>query len=99
MRGVYLLHFSPAYKHAKHYTGYADDIERRVAEHQAGHGARLCEVVVEAGCEITLVRTWPDQDRTFERRLKNQHNAPKLDHFGGPPFGRYGLEVDHAHLT
>ena len=78
MRGVYLLHFSPAYKHAKHYTGYAEDIERRVAENIAGKGAHLCAVALAAGCKITLVRTWPDQSRTFERKLKNRKNAPRL---------------------
>lgn len=77
MQGVYLLHIAPAYKHARHYLGYADDIERRIAEHRAGQGARLCEVVVEAGCTLVLARTWPDQDRTFERGLKNNHNAPR----------------------
>ncbi len=76
MRGVYLLHISPAYKQARHYTGYADDIEQRIAQHQKGQGARLCEVVVEAGCTLILARIWPDQDRTFERRLKNRKNAP-----------------------
>lgn len=77
MRGVYLIHFTPAYKHARHYLGYADDIDLRLATHQAGAGARLCEVVVEAGCQLVLARVWPDQDRTFERQLKNRKNAPR----------------------
>lgn len=36
MKGVYLLHFEPRYKHAGHYLGYAEDIERRVDEHRRG---------------------------------------------------------------
>jgi len=59
MRGVYLIHFSPAYKHAKHYIGYADDIGKRLAEQQAGTGARLCQVVVAAGLRRELSRTLP----------------------------------------
>ncbi|MCE7982518.1 MAG: endonuclease [Caldilinea sp. CFX5] len=76
MQGVYLLHLSPAYKHARHYIGYADDIERRLAEHQSGTGARLTQVAIDAGSELILARTWPGADRTFERRLKNLKNAP-----------------------
>lgn len=76
--GVYLIHFSPAYKHAKHYTGYADDIGRRVAEQSKGIGARLCNVAVDAGCQVVLARIWPGKDRKFERQLKNRKNAPRL---------------------
>lgn len=74
--GVYLLHFAPSYKHARHYVGYADDIERRVAEHAAGVGARLTQVAVEAGCDLILARTWDGADRTEERRLKNTKSIP-----------------------
>ncbi|MGE3487941.1 MAG: endonuclease [Nitrospira sp.] len=74
--GVYLLHFAPAYKHAKHYMGYADDIARRFAEHQAGRGARLTQVAVEAGCELILARVWNGVDRGEERRLKNTKSMP-----------------------
>lgn len=75
--GVYLIHFSPAYKQAKHYTGYAKDIGRRVAEHQKGIGARLCAVAVDAGCQVVLARVWPGADRHFERKIKNHKNAPR----------------------
>lgn len=71
MRGCYLLHFEPRFRHAGHYLGYADDIERRVKEHQTGKsGARLPTAAVQAGCALILVRTWPDADRTVERKLK-----------------------------
>ena len=78
MTGVYLLHIVPPYKHARHYLGYADDIGARVAAHQAGHGARLTQVAVDAGCALVLVRTWPGEDRTFERSLKNRKQAPRM---------------------
>jgi predicted GIY-YIG superfamily endonuclease len=77
-KGVYLIHFVPAYKQARHYTGYADDIQRRVAQQQAGEGARLPQVAVAAGCQLLLVRVWPGADRKFERKLKKRKNAPRL---------------------
>lgn len=71
---VYLLHFDVPYRHAQHYLGYASNLDRRLAEHRAGHGARLMEVVNAAGINWALVRTW-DGDRKLERRLKNRHKA------------------------
>ena len=67
--GVYLIHFDEPYKHAAHYVGYADDIEARFELHRKGQGSRLCEVVVEAGIGLQLVRVWPGRDRHFERKL------------------------------
>jgi predicted GIY-YIG superfamily endonuclease len=75
---VYLLHFSPAYKHAGHYAGYADDVAPRFHAHLQGKGARLTQVAVDAGCTLILVRVWDDGDRTLERRLKNRHGSGKL---------------------
>jgi predicted GIY-YIG superfamily endonuclease len=75
MRGtVYLLHFDAPYKHARHYTGWTSDLDARLAEHQAGHGARLLAVVRAAGIGWTLARTW-EGDRKRERKLKNQGGA------------------------
>jgi predicted GIY-YIG superfamily endonuclease len=74
---IYLLHIQPAYRHAQHYLGIADDLEARLALHRAGQSARLTQVVVEAGRKLVLVRTW-DGERTDERRLKNQPNSPRL---------------------
>ena len=42
---VYLLHFDQPYKHARHYVGWASNVKRRLAEHEAGRGARLLAVV------------------------------------------------------
>lgn len=73
---VYLLHFDQPYKHARHYTGWAADLDARLAEHQAGRGARLLAVVKAAGIGWTLARTWPGT-RTRERQLKNQGGASR----------------------
>ncbi len=76
---VYLLHLDPAYKHARHYTGYAEpgNLQSRLAAHAAGTGARLMQVIKEAGGTFRLARTWPG-GRTRERELKNRRDAPRL---------------------
>jgi predicted GIY-YIG superfamily endonuclease len=75
---VYLLHFDRPYKHARHYLGWADDLDARLARHRRGHGARLVAVITAAGIGWQLARTWPGDGRVLERLLKNQHNAPRL---------------------
>ena len=74
---VYLLHFDPPYRHARHYLGFtAGPIEDRVALHITGQGARLVEVAVNAGCSVELARTWPGS-RTVERQKKRQGGAAR----------------------
>jgi len=75
---VYLLHFSPSYKHAAHYLGYAEDVAPRVYAHVHGRGARLTQVATEAGCDIILVRVWDEATRATERRFKNNSHSPRL---------------------
>lgn len=74
---VYLLHFDAPFGHAKHYTGWSADLPARLAEHEAGRGARLTEVVAEAGIRFVLTRTWPGVTRVFERSLKNRGGAAR----------------------
>ena len=69
---VYLIHFFAPYHHARHYLGSTADLDARLAEHQRGAGARLMEVVSQAGIHWTLVRAWAG-DRKRERQLKNYH--------------------------
>jgi len=69
---VYLLHFDRPYKHARHYVGWtARNVKRRLAEHEAGRGARLLAVVREAGIGWQLARLWPG-GRERERQIKRQ---------------------------
>jgi predicted GIY-YIG superfamily endonuclease len=84
MGTVYLIHFDRPIGdlnnprgQARHYLGYTDDLNARLEAHRQGNGARLMEVVTEAGISWTLARTWQG-DRTLERKLKDRHNAPKL---------------------
>lgn len=81
---VYLLHFSKPIGNpnnprgqAQHYLGYTKDLERRLAEHRKGNGARLVEVFLENGVSFEVVRIWPG-DRSIERKLKDLHNTPRL---------------------
>jgi hypothetical protein len=83
---VYLLHFereigsedNPRGR-AGHYLGHTgrDDLDARLAEHKAGRGARLTQVLLEQGVQWKLVRTWPG-GRDLERALKDQHHANRL---------------------
>jgi predicted GIY-YIG superfamily endonuclease len=71
MKGVYLLHFEPRYKHAGHYLGFAQDILRRVHEHRTGvAGCKLTDAAARAGVTMMLVRVWKNKSRKFERGLK-----------------------------
>ncbi len=75
---VYLLHLDPPVKHARHYVGCTSKgVEQRLEAHRAGRGARLLEVVKEAGGTFRLARTWPGS-RALERAIKDRKNAPKL---------------------
>jgi predicted GIY-YIG superfamily endonuclease len=71
---VYLIHFDRPYKHSRHYLGYAEDLDARIERHHAGNGARLMEVVTNAGITWRLARTW-EGDRKFERWLKRKKGA------------------------
>ena len=69
---VYLLHFDQPYKHARHYLGWTKRTVRcRLAEHEAGRGARLLAVVRAAGIGWQLARLWPGGPAR-ERQLKRQ---------------------------
>ena len=60
---------------ASHYLGWATDVDARMVEHRAGRGARILAACVAQGIGFEVVRTWAGVDRSFERRLKRQHNA------------------------
>ena len=74
---VYLIHFDEPYCHARHYLGSTYNLEARLAEHRAGQGARLTQVIRDAGIDFKLARTW-EGGRDLERRLKRWHKSPDL---------------------
>jgi len=87
----YLLHMSRPLGNltnprgqAQHYTGYADDpagdgagLERRIAEHLAGRGAKITRAAVAQGITIELVCAWR-APLSFEQQLKRRKEAPRL---------------------
>jgi len=77
MATIYLIHFSEAYKHARHYIGLTDDLDARLSAHASGQGARLMEVITNAGISWKVARTWSG-NRKLERQLKRRKEAPAL---------------------
>jgi hypothetical protein len=87
----YLLHMSRPLGNlsnvraqAQHYSGWADDpagdgagLERRIAEHLAGRGAKITQAAVAAGIAIELVACWR-APLAFEKQLKRRKDAPRL---------------------
>ena len=76
----YLLHLDAPLsdKHtAQHYIGYCRHLPSRMAQHLSGRGARFMQVARERNIGFVIARTWPG-DRSYERKLKNRKNAPKL---------------------
>ena len=73
---VYVLHFDPPYKHARHYIGWTegDDITARLQVHLRGRGSPLVRAAVAAGVQVQLAATYPGT-RYLERRLKRWHKT------------------------
>ncbi len=76
---VYLVHLIPAYRHARHYLGFAErsGLVKRLGEHAAGRGANLLAVALAAGGSFELTRLWLGT-RKLERQLKQRKAAPRL---------------------
>ena len=83
---VYLLHFTEPYtgtparpgnkpQVVRHYLGVAPvSLDRRLAAHRSGNGARLIAVITAAGIGFELARTWPPE-QGLERKLKRRKKA------------------------
>jgi len=77
---IYLLHFSRPINPSRptqHYIGWTTDLDSRMREHWRGQGSRLCQVARQRGITFTLAEVWIG-DRSFERKLKDYKNAPRL---------------------
>jgi hypothetical protein len=80
---IYLLHFdrpigdlSNPRGFASHYTGWTLNLPGRLVDHAAGRGARLMEVVADAGIGWQLARVWAGP-RARERSLKRSGGAAR----------------------
>jgi hypothetical protein len=62
---------------AGHYLGTTVDLDRRIAQHRDGTGARILAAAVQRGIGFDVVRTW-EGGRDVERRLKRQHNPRRM---------------------
>jgi hypothetical protein len=75
---IYLLHLTPqGYKHAAHVRQWTEGLTARLDAHRKGRGARLMEVIAEAGLGFVLTRTWTGT-RALERRLKGGGGHARL---------------------
>ena len=74
---VYMLHFSRPYRHARHYVGWTEDLLDRLDAHATGRGARLVEVITQAGIGFTVVRIC-EGTRDTERAIKNDGGAVRF---------------------
>lgn len=78
---VYILHFSEPLHHARHYCGFARDLQERIHQHRAGKGAKLTRAVVAAGITLEVVRIWYLDDyyeaRDLEREIKRDNHGPR----------------------
>jgi len=80
---LYLIHFDRKLAHAQHYVGSTSRrLADRIAEHQAGTGARLLAALQRVGIDFRVVYTerfdTPGLARIRERQLKRAKNLPKL---------------------
>lgn len=76
---LYLLHFDPPYRHARHYLGVTRNgrsVALRWLEHCRGRGAVLTHNARLAGCRFILTRIWPNAEFASERRLKGRSLVP-----------------------
>jgi predicted GIY-YIG superfamily endonuclease len=62
---------------AGHYLGQTTNLANRLETHRSGKGARILAAANDRGIGYSVTRTWPG-GREVERRLKAQHNGPKL---------------------
>lgn len=73
---VYTLHFLKPFGHARHYTGWTEDVPSRLAAHTAARGANLVRLVQQAGIGFLVADVQPGT-RARERQLKLQGGASR----------------------
>jgi predicted GIY-YIG superfamily endonuclease len=66
---------------ARHYMGFATDLERRMVEHRRAtpkHGAKILKHVINAGLDWSVVRVWTPANIEFENRMKRNARLTML---------------------
>lgn len=78
---VYVIHFDKPYKHAKHYTGIAKNVEARMKEHKGSYGSKLMAVLKKynIGFKYNIIAEYPtySEAKAEEKRLKTKVKQPK----------------------
>jgi len=77
MGTVYLLHLDRPLGHARHYRGWALNMDARQKHNENGTGARFLAVARAKGITWRLAATEPG-DKNRERQLKNRGGASRL---------------------
>ena len=75
---------------ARHYLGYAENLERRIQHHRDGTGANLTKVAAAAGANIIVARVWDNGSRALERKLKTSKHHSRLCPLCNPHAARRG---------
>jgi len=96
---IYLIHFDTPLAHAKHYTGWTTDLTVRIAEHVAGRGARLMQVIEERGITWQLAKV-VEGTRRNERSRKGTGASRwcPLCRGGAPEFAEGAMVPDLAEI-
>lgn len=75
---VYIFHFDPPLKHARHYIGTTDDLEQRIHDHlYTTEGSPFVKACIENGSSIYLAKEM-EGGRKKERKLKNYKKTSQL---------------------
>lgn len=74
---IYILHFTPPYKHARHYTGISKEANLRVERHIRGTTkVRLVNVIHEQGHSISVGNMFSVPNKLSEKALKKGKSVP-----------------------
>ena len=104
MATVYLLHFAQPLGNptnpralARHYVGWALNLDERINQHRRGDGCALTRAAVERGISFEVVQTWPG-DYRLEKHIKALKAAPRLCPICGKRHRRGPLCMSFAQL-
>lgn len=84
MGQVYILCFAHnPYRHAKHYCGYVEEDTKeallsRLERHKKGTGARLVQVITEAGITFKVAKIFKNKTRADERKFKKRGGLSRV---------------------
>jgi hypothetical protein len=83
---VYVLHFDPPFKHARHYVGWTieENADRRISEHLDLRGSPLVAAAVRAGSAVSVVAVFPGAGKDYERYVKRRKCTTRFCHLCTP---------------